>query len=248
MNPDQHPDFPGQDPQGPYGEPTAPAPNWGLKGAVAAAVIVVIVLAVGLGLVVRNRNADEVAAAGVAASSSRSVGTTTGTGPNIGGEVRSIPDPDHPGQTITLTVSTSTTAVTSPPTTPPTTTPVTVAPTTPPTTKAPTTTTSTTAPTTTTTKPDTTVKIGTFEVPKTVDCRIPSTAPNQIKLSWNAPNAVKVTISVDGDSDAIYDTHMGSTGSSMYPWTCPGPHTYTITAYAADNSRVFKKVTVTSIV
>ncbi len=229
----------------PSPQPTNPDQGGaGLKVGVAVAAVVVLVLAVGLAIVLRGRSADDVRAANAVAASSTHASSTTGTVPgtglNIGDEVRSIPDPEHPGQTITLGGPTTTTTTPRATTTPPTQAP----PTAPPTTAAPTTTTA--APTaTSTTTPDTTVKIGSFDLPKTVDCHVPANVPNQIKLSWNAPNAVKVTISVDGGPDAIFDTHMGSTGSSMYPWSCPGPHTYTITAYAADNNRIFKTVTVT---
>ncbi len=78
-----------------------------------------------------------------------------------------------------------------------------------------------------------------FGVPATVDC---SGVDPQVSLTWSAPNADRVTISVDGPgADAEY----GPSGDTEILFPCPGPHTYLLTAHGPGGATQTETVTVT---
>jgi cytoskeletal protein RodZ len=93
--------------------------------------------------------------------------------------------------------------------------------------------------TSSTTKPAVPV-INNFTVPATADCTLPS--PVQLSVSWNASDATEVSISIDGPG--VYKTYPGGSGADAVPFSCPGPHTYLLTAKGPGGTAT-KTVTVT---
>ncbi|HEY6318445.1 MAG TPA: hypothetical protein VI462_11230 [Acidimicrobiia bacterium] len=93
-------------------------------------------------------------------------------------------------------------------------------------TTSPTTSTSSTSTATTTATTATAqVSIQSFNTPSTVSCSSATT----ISVSWSAPNATQVTLSIDGGG--AFKTYSGPTGADSVPFACDGhSHTYTITA------------------
>ena len=83
--------------------------------------------------------------------------------------------------------------------------------------------------------------INNFTVPATVDCTVPLPVP-QASVSWNASNATEVDISIDGPG--VYQTYPGGSGADALPFSCPGPHTYLLTARGPGGTAT-KSVTVT---
>ena len=61
-------------------------------------------------------------------------------------------------------------------------------------------------------------------------------------ISWNAPGATSVSLSIDGPG--VYDTYPGATGSVTVNYPCDfqghGQHTYLLTAKAADGQTATK--------
>lgn len=131
------------------------------------------------------------------------------------------------------------------PVAPPATIVIAVPPTAPPTTAAPTTT-STTAPpstTTSTTTPPPPLSFATASVPAKVDCSNPAQPTPYITVSWNAPGAQSVTLAIDGPG--AYRTYPGPSGMDTVPFSCPGPHTYRLTANGSGGQSVTKVFTAT---
>ena len=131
------------------------------------------------------------------------------------------------------------------PVAPPATIVIAVPPTAPPTTAAPTTT-STTAPpstTTSTTTPPPPLAFATASVPAKVDCSNPAQPTPYITVSWNAPGAQSVTLAIDGPG--AYRTYPGPSGMDTVPFSCPGPHTYRLTANGSGGQAVTKVFTAT---
>ncbi len=149
-------------------------------------------------------------------------GTGTGTGDNNGGT-----DPDAP-------------------------TPTTPAPTTPPVTDPPPTTPSSTPPATLG-DPPVSIKIGpstpvllfpqitSFAVTSSPSCIPPFIIPSWVNTSWTTKGASSVTLSIDGPG--IYNT-FGATGATSVPFSCPGAHTYTLTAHGSNGLTASKSITV----
>lgn len=85
--------------------------------------------------------------------------------------------------------------------------------------------TSTSTATTTATTTVAGVSVQSFNTPSTVTCSSATT----ISVSWSAPNATQVTLSIDGAG--AFKTYSGPTGADSVPFACDGhSHTYTITA------------------
>ena len=85
--------------------------------------------------------------------------------------------------------------------------------------------TSTSTATTTATTAVPGVSIQSFNTPSTMMCSSATT----ISVSWSAPNATQVTLSIDGAG--AFKTYSGPTGADSVPFACDGhSHTYTITA------------------
>jgi hypothetical protein len=85
--------------------------------------------------------------------------------------------------------------------------------------------TSTSTATTTATTTVAGVSIQSFNTPSTVTCPSATT----ISVSWSAPNATQVTLSIDGAG--AFKTYSVPTGADSVPFACDGhSHTYTITA------------------
>jgi hypothetical protein len=88
-----------------------------------------------------------------------------------------------------------------------------------------------------------TVGIDSFAHPNKVDCTDPQHQATTIPLSWKASNATRVTLSIDGPG--VYKTY-GPTAGDSVPFSCPGPHTYLLTAYGADGRSVDQTATITA--
>lgn len=224
--------------------PTAPVRTsspWATRALLGA--LALLLLAGAAVVVLAGRSSSTDLAASSSAARSAGAASNRGTvldadGNVIAESIESVTTstPDAPASTLP-TPPTSVVVVTAPPATP--------APTLPPTTTAPTTTPPTTQPTTTTstTAPPTTPKITTFSMPTTVSCANPANQTPYIAVSWNTQNTTKVSISIDGPG--VYKNYNGSVGSDTVPFACAGPHTYTLTAYAANNTTVTKTLTIT---
>jgi hypothetical protein len=70
----------------------------------------------------------------------------------------------------------------------------------------------------------------------------PSTPNPDVTISWTTPNATSVDVSVDGPG--VYKTYPGSKGSDEFPFVCPGPHTYVITAHEPNGVTPTKTLTI----
>jgi hypothetical protein len=242
-----------------HGATDAPAPSAGstrspsgrrVARSLVLCALAFLVLAGTLGVLLVTRSSATTFSPAVSSSGARSAhtgGTTIDEHGNvIADSIAVLPQitttvpqvvPTTSGTIVVPTTPVTAAPVTTAPTTAP---PTTTAPTVPPTTAAPTTT-STTAPTTTSTtipKP----KILTFDHPATVSCANPANQVPYIPLSWTTQGAVKVTISIDGPG--IYKSYAGAAGNDTVPFSCPGPHTYLITAYSATNQATTQQVVI----
>jgi hypothetical protein len=152
------------------------------------------------------------------------------------GPVADEPAADDPGTSGSAVESPVVVVVPAPPTT------SSPAPATPPTTaKPPATVPPSTPPTTTAPKPPLTFAHA--SVPAKVDCSNPLEQTPYITVSWNAPGAQSVTLSIDGPG--AYRTYPGASGSDTVPFSCPGPHTYQLTATGPGGETVTKIFTAT---
>ena len=89
----------------------------------------------------------------------------------------------------------------------------------------------------------TAVAIDSFSHGNEVDCSEAAHQATTISMSWAAANATKVTLSIDGPG--VYKAY-DATGSDSVPFSCPGPHTYLLTAYGADGRSVSQTATITA--
>ncbi|MFN8040007.1 MAG: hypothetical protein U0Q07_12425 [Acidimicrobiales bacterium] len=172
---------------------------------------------------------------GVAGAAGATILDPTGTG--LGGDV------ELPAVATTEAPTTEAPADVTP-VAPPVTVVISVPPTAPPTTAAPTT--STTAPpstTTSTTPSQPPLSFATASVPSKVDCSNPAQQTPYITVSWNAPGAQSVTLAIDGPG--AYRTYPGPSGMDTVPFSCPGPHTYRLTANGSGGQSVTKVFTAT---
>ncbi len=85
-------------------------------------------------------------------------------------------------------------------------------------------------------------QITSFIAPSTAFCIPPYFGPTPIQLSWTTKWASSVTISIDGPG--AYKTYAGASGSDSVPFSCPGSHTYTLTAHGSNGTTATKTVTV----
>jgi hypothetical protein len=217
------------------------------RGAIGAAILVIVIIA-GLLLLSRTRNNADVT---LDSSSSRSTtanpaghGGTNKDGSSIGGAIPgadpSSPDGTGPRSLITLDGSTTTSTAASTPTTKVTVAPTVVTPTNPPPTNPP----PTNAPPTTappTTSP--TVAFQNFPIPRSVDCS--DNGFHEVTLTWDTVNATKVTVAIDGTGE--YKHYTGSEAvhhTENFPFSCPGPHRYLVTAEGPGGPAV-KDITIT---
>ncbi len=161
---------------------------------------------------------------------------------DVGGELGgAVPPPsldDLAGPTATDDVAPSTTA--GPAATVPPTVVIVSPPTAPPATSAPKPTVTSTTSTTQAPKPS--LSFTSASVPSKVECK-PTDPTPYITVSWNAPGAQSVTLSIDGPG--AYKTYPGSSGSDTVPFSCPGPHTYQLTANGSGGQTVTKTFTAT---
>lgn len=78
--------------------------------------------------------------------------------------------------------------------------------------------------------------ITSFTTPDDIDCHNGNL--QEFTLTWATERASKVTISIDGPG--IYDTY-GPSGSASLPFNCSTPHSFLLTAYAADGTTTATK-------
>ncbi len=81
-------------------------------------------------------------------------------------------------------------------------------------------------------------KILEFTTPDDINCHNGNF--QQFTARWRTEGATKVTISIDGPGE--YDTY-GPNGEADLPFSCSTPHTFLLTAYAANGQTATKLVT-----